>query len=357
VSAIVACDDAPLAAALSAGLGAAFDDVTVVDSIEAIPDSALAEVIAVHAATDAAGAVRRSVKKLPGVSVLVVVPTNSEAEAIAAMRSAYGVAGVLTTDRVSESSVSAVAKRLSGGAVFGLENLVGDDTEVFTERVTSYGDKLTCIGELERFAKSNGVRRKYLDPIIQCADEMLMNALYVAPLEAQSGGASSPSSLADRLARGVIVQYAAHDGTIYLAVRDSYGSLRRDALLNSWAKAVETAKSGAGTPDFGLGLYIISNSSSTVRFNIAPGIATECICSFDTRAKKVHLTELGVFGESDRSRVKKLKEQRDAWARDARSRQAAVAAQVSDGSRAPILIAVLAAVAVGLLVLVLLSRS
>lgn len=355
MSAIVACDDGRLAAALAAGLRAAFDDVTVAESVEAIPDSALAEVIAVYAPDDAAGAVRKSVKKLPGVSVLVIVPPGKEAEAIAAMRSAYGVAGVLTTDRVSEATVSAVARRLSGEPVFGLEHVV-DGAEVFTERVTSYADKLACISELERFAKSNGVRRKYLDPIIQCADEMLMNALYVAPLEAQSGGASAPSSLADRLARGVIVQYAAHDGTIYLAVRDSYGSLRRDALLNSWARAVETAKSGAGTPDFGLGLYLMSNSSSSVRFNIAPGVATECICTFDTRAKKVHLTELGVFGESDRTRVKKLEQQRDAWAKEARARRAAAEAQVSEGSRAPILIGVLAVVTIGLLILVLISR-
>ena len=307
-----------------------------------------------YAPSDAAGAVRQCVKKLPGVSVLVIVSDDSGPEAIAAMRAAYGVAGVLTSARVAEHTVAAIARRLAGGEVFGLASLVPDGAEIYTERVTSYKDKLSCISELERFATAQGVRRKYLEPIVQCADEMLMNALYVAPHEAQSSGAARGVALADRFARGVIVQYAAHDGLIYLAVRDSYGSLRRDALLNSWSKAVEAATSGEGMPDIGLGLYIMSNSSSSVRFNIAPGVATECICTFDTRAKKVRLTELGIFGESDRARVSRLKTERDAWAREA----AAPGRTVDRAGRGPIGIVVilLAAVAIGLLVLLLSTR-
>jgi hypothetical protein len=47
----------------------------------------------------------------------------------------------------------------------------------------------------------------------------------------------------------------------------------------------------------GLGLYLITNSSTGVFFNVLPGVATEAVCTFDLESPKVKLESLGFFVE------------------------------------------------------------
>nr|MBA3538810.1 hypothetical protein [Deltaproteobacteria bacterium] len=47
----------------------------------------------------------------------------------------------------------------------------------------------------------------------------------------------------------------------------------------------------------GLGLYLMTNASSEVYFNVLPGVATEAVCVFDLEQAKLQLESFGFFHE------------------------------------------------------------
>jgi hypothetical protein len=212
----------------------------------------------------------------------------------------------MSASRLSAERIAGVARRIEEGGVFGLESLVPDGTEIQSVMVGSYRDKLACLDQLEGFAESRKIRGKYRESILQCADEMLMNALYVAPREAASilKISATKASIAEHARRGVEVRWTYAHRTLFLAVRDTYGSLTREGLLRGWRQAIEA--SSAAAVGRGLGLFIMTNGSSSVSFSHVPGVATECICSFDTTASKLQLEEVALYEETDDKRIAEI---------------------------------------------------
>lgn len=305
--AVAIAADAELAETVRAGLIEAMGDATVVSASRDLGGDDDLAVAVVHALGDPAEVVRESVARLPAKARLVVVVADgAPGPMLAALRANDRVAAVIAASGVRADVVSSVARRVSDGGVFGLEALLPPGTEVHSVLVGSYGDKLACLDQLERFAETRKIRGKYRESILQCADEMLMNALYVAPREAASSGRLAASqatkaSIAERARRGVQARWAYTNRTLYLSVRDTYGSLERGALLRSLGQAI--AAGSADAVSRGLGLYIMSHGSTSVTFNQLPGVATECICSFDTTAAKLQLEHLGLFEETDDARA------------------------------------------------------
>jgi hypothetical protein len=173
--------------------------------------------------------------------------------------------------------------------------------------VASYGDKVRCIERLQRAAEQALVRGKYRDAIAECADELMMNALYGAPRAAAAGGAGSGGkrAIAERVARTVRVEWARAGDWFHLAVLDRWGALRREDLLDRWGEAL--AEGSRADDGAGLGMSIVAASSTAIHFTVAPGAATECVCSFDTRQTKLHLQEVALVRETDAGRIAELR--------------------------------------------------
>src|SRR5690606_22356506 len=116
--------------------------------------------------------------------------------------------------------------------------------------------------------------------------------------EAARGGQldTSPEAIAARARQAVAVHWAYANRTLYLSVRDPYGSLAREELLRSWSAAIGERSQVA---ECGLGLEIISHGATSLAYNLLPGVATECVCSFDTTVPKLQLEEIGIYPESD----------------------------------------------------------
>src|SRR5215475_8652947 len=83
-----------------------------------------------------------------------------------------------------------------------------------------------------------------------------------------------------------------------MSVRDAFGTLQRDTVLRYLHKCLHSdqqidRKAGGA----GLGLYLITNSSTGVYFNVLPGVATEAVCTFDLESPKVQIESFGFFTE------------------------------------------------------------
>jgi hypothetical protein len=193
--------------------------------------------------------------------------------------------------------LSAMAARLLAPDGFGLEQVMPPGTQIHTETVGDYHEKSLCVSRIAGLVEQIGAPRMYREPIEQCVDEMLMNALYDAPVDAQGQRIFSGISTRDRVAlrseQSVVVQYAWDGRRFAVAVRDAFGTLDRQTVLAYLHKCLHAAqpvdrKAGGA----GLGLYLMVSSSTAVYFNVLPGIATEALCMFDLGAPRLELDQL-----------------------------------------------------------------
>lgn len=208
--------------------------------------------------------------------------------------------------RFDEDEFIASATKALRGDVFGLQKYFPWGVTTFSMRVTNANEKSRAIEILMRYAKLAGVRGPVRDRIQVVADELMMNALYHAPVDEDGNeryAGKSPRELAqlDELP-AIQVQYGCSGQYFGIAVRDGGGSLTRPRTLQYLRKAregayIEDKKTGAG-----LGLVSVLRSVSKLVFNLDAGYSTEVIGLFDMDlfAKgKVGARSLHIFNAAD----------------------------------------------------------
>jgi hypothetical protein len=131
---------------------------------------------------------------------------------------------------------------------------------------------------------------------------MLMNALYDAPVDEQGrqifAEIPTKTRISLRVEQKVVVQYACDGKQFVIAVRDAFGTLERATVLRYLHKCLHSEQQiDRKVGGAGLGLYLITSSSTEVYFNVLPGVATEAVCTFDLEAPKLQLESFGFFTE------------------------------------------------------------
>ena len=234
--------------------------------------------------------------------LIVILPTPQLTKTVDIMKISEKIAGILIAQGLRPLDLSAMATRILAGDIFGLEKLVPWGTKVYSTLVGDYQEKSLCIAQITEFAELMGVRRKYREAIEQCVDEMLMNALYDAPVDDQGkqifADIPTKSRIQLRMEQKVVVQYACDGSTFTVSVRDSFGTLDRATVLRYLWKCLHSEQQiDRKTGGAGLGLYLMANSSTRFMFNVLPDVATECVCSFDLESPKIQLDTFGFFSE------------------------------------------------------------
>lgn len=206
--------------------------------------------------------------------------------------------------------ISSATKALRG-EVFGLQKYFPWGVTTFTMKVTNYEEKGRAIDIMMRYAQMAGVRGPVRDRIQLVSDELMMNALYHAPVD-EHGREKYEGMTLKELAQlpqvnPIQVQYGCSGRYFGVAVRDAGGSLRRDRALEYLRRAhkgqseIEQKTSGAG-----LGLISVLHSVSKLVFNLDPGSSTEVIGLFDMQlfsrgkvgARSLHLFVAPPIGDA-----------------------------------------------------------
>ncbi|MGE5185519.1 MAG: PEGA domain-containing protein [Acidobacteriota bacterium] len=262
-----------------------------------------AALVVLHLDGDLATAAAELVPRLTGdARVIAVLPRTNLAAVVDLMQSSDRIAGLLVAENFEARALTGMATRVLAGDIFGLEKMIPWGVQVHSQLVGDYQEKALCISQLSEFAELMGVRRKYREAIEQCADEMLMNALYDAPVDDQGKQIFSEiptkTRISLRVEQKVVVQYACDGKRFALSVRDAFGTLERSTVLRYLHKCLHAEqqidrKAGGA----GLGLYLMVNSATTVYFNVLPGVATEALCVFDLETPKLQLEDFGFFTE------------------------------------------------------------
>jgi len=262
-----------------------------------------AALIVLHVTGELATAAAELLPRLAGEArVIVILPRGNLPAVVDTMIASERVAAMLTAESFDPRELAALATRTLAGDIFGLEKVMRWGTLVHSQLVGDFQEKSLAISQISEFAEHMGVRRKYRESIEHCLDEMLMNALYDAPVDEQGrqvfGNIPTKTRISLRVEQKVVVQYAC-DGTQFaMSVRDAFGTLERATVLRYLHKCLHSEQqidrkvSGAG-----LGLYLMVNSASAVLFNVLPGVATEVACVFGLDTAKIQLDQLGFFTE------------------------------------------------------------
>ncbi|HEX2574443.1 MAG TPA: hypothetical protein VH877_33145 [Polyangia bacterium] len=204
---------------------------------------------------------------------------------------------------IGEDDISCVAVTVSKfvtGDLFGIEKYVPDGTEVHLTRLRDYQGRSRAIDEVLAHAEQVGVRSKVRSQIGQVCEELLMNALYDAPVDEDGNLLFGEVDLKDRLGklspRPVSIRYAATETGFAVSVRDRFGRLDKTTILRYLDKCLHSpTQIDRKVYGAGLGLYLIANAATQYIVNIAPGMATEVVCTFDRKGARTGLRVFSIF--------------------------------------------------------------
>ena len=231
------------------------------------------------------GSVKPLLMELPAEAHVVVVPPKMTVESVALHVQDPRVNHLLRKP-ADLDQLSKVADKLATGAIFGLERYLPEKCDIVYRRLQSYKERCAVVDELSDFVKKKRLRGSIKRAAPQVAEELLMNAMYQAPIDEEGervfADITPSARLRRRTPRPVSIRWAVHSRALYLAVRDRFGSLARADLVqyllrcSTQTNQIERKKLGAG-----IGLYLIASTVSRMLINLLPGGVTEFICTFE----------------------------------------------------------------------------
>lgn len=193
-----------------------------------------------------------------------------------------------------------VTKILSND-IFGLEKYLNWGVDVKEYIITSSHNRAHFLEIVESELTKAGILTSHIRNASLITDEILMNAIYDAPVDRKTG-----QSKYNHLSRRVMIElepteygklrFAFDGSTIALSVDDPFGALKRETITRylkscfdgHFGKINEHEGKGGG----GMGLFQIISTADLMITNIKPGERTEIIALIDvsgkSQAKKRH---------------------------------------------------------------------
>jgi hypothetical protein len=206
---------------------------------------------------------------------------------------------VLTADERGMWLLQVTVSKFVTGELFGIERYLPSGTPIMLTRLRDFQGRQNAIDEVLSFADKSGVRRQVRASIGQVCEELLMNALYDAPVDASGTPLFHHVDVKERVdklsPRPVSIRYAVADDSFAVSVRDRFGRLEKSTILRYIEKCLRSSDQiDRKTYGAGLGLYLIVNAATQYVVNVAPGMATEVVCTFD-RGTRQPLRALSMF--------------------------------------------------------------
>lgn len=288
---VVAHPDRKAQRALQRLVGATQCPVVVVDSIDALLAVVDAQSLVV---IDAGLAVARpSLRETPA-RAWIAVPGEGLASTEAGVVDTLLTAGwnhvVSHPMPILAEELLATVQKLQRGAAFGLEKYMAWGAEVRSYTLEDAGDRDRAVNSLAHDVVAVGLPDRVGSLVSVIADELIANALYVAPVDA-AGARPRTTEPRDRSralsGRDVVtVRWATDARYLAIEVRDRWGSID----LGSIAPRLAAGGKQATTSDGGMGLPLAYACCNQFIIGCAPGALTEVIALVDVRYKP---TEIG----------------------------------------------------------------
>lgn len=206
---------------------------------------------------------------------------------------------VIIGDPLDVLTIATIAKKWLTGDIFGIEKYLPAGTPVSYARILDFEGRGLAVQTVLEYAERQKMRRQVRGAIGSACEELLMNALYDAPVDAFGKSVFANVEPHQRTQqpspRPVSIRFAATDQLFAIAVRDRFGRLAKNTIISYLEKCISRPNQiDRKIQGAGLGLYLVASAASSYVVNVAYGVATEVVCTFD-RGVKTSLRLVGVF--------------------------------------------------------------
>jgi hypothetical protein len=166
--------------------------------------------------------------------------------------------------------------------------------------VRTTADRDLAVARLGELIGGLGVPKRVGEMFGELAHELLMNAMYDAPVDLHG----RPKYAGDRKADIMLdvherptVRFGTDGTRLVLQVRDPFGRLERRHVVDGLARGLAGGEMDQTHGGAGLGMMVCHNASSAMLFDVAPGKHTEVTALFEldmnlrefrTQAKSLH---------------------------------------------------------------------
>lgn len=173
----------------------------------------------------------------------------------------------------------------------------------FEERVADTEHRDAVVAKVQRFVDRLGTPRRVSELFGELTHELLMNAMFDAPVDDQG----RPKYAGDRKARLVLsgdeqpLFRMASDGSLLaVQVTDGFGRLQRHHVFSGLARSLASGEMDASHGGAGMGLAMCHNATVALFYDVLAGQKTEVTALFDlewnlrelrTQAKSLHYFE------------------------------------------------------------------
>ena len=191
-------------------------------------------------------------------------------------------------------NITTTVTKLVSRDFFGMEKYLSWGADIQSKPIFSSKQRPELIADVDSYFEKLGVRRANRDRVRVVIEEMLMNAIYDAPVDAQG------KSLYNHLARTTelmlkaeeqgILRFATDGMLIAVSVQDPFGSLKGEIILkyleSNYSGQSQDLNAAENKGGAGRGLHQIVENSDLVVFNVDPGKRTEAIALFNVEVKE-----------------------------------------------------------------------
>jgi hypothetical protein len=172
----------------------------------------------------------------------------------------------------------------------------------FELAVAAPGERDAAVARVQQAVIDLQVPRRLAEITGELAHELLMNALYDAPVDEHGRprfAHDRKAAIALAPADTPVLRFGSDGTRLALQVRDRFGGLRRQQIVDGLARGLaggELDRSGGGA---GLGLTVCHHSSLALFFDLAAGRHTQVTATLDLdlnlRELKTHARSLHVW--------------------------------------------------------------
>lgn len=166
--------------------------------------------------------------------------------------------------------------------------------------VRTTADRDSAVAQIQMFVGQLQAPKRVAEMFGELAHELLMNAMYDAPVDANGKAKYAADRKADISltdAEKPIVRVATDGSKLALQVRDPFGRLERRHVFDGLARGLAGGEMDQSHGGAGLGMMVCHNASSAMFFDVAKGKHTEVTALFEldmnlrelrTQAKSLH---------------------------------------------------------------------
>ncbi len=225
-------------------------------------------------------------KVFPEKRLVCIVGVQDFAQIVECLRMPRCGSVITYDDHFEPEDFIITVTKLLHGQVFGLQKYFPWGVTLYNMEIGGYDDKVKALDVLNAYAELAGARGPVRDRMALVAEELIINGMYHAPVDANGKPLYRHMSRKDlaklTFDRKVKVACASNGQHFAVAVRDQYGTLDKDTVVQFLAKGTSKAlepeqrESGAG-----LGLVTALKNANKLVFNLAPGTGSEVIALFD----------------------------------------------------------------------------